>query len=158
MDTIIIEPLVLTKFWPDQDKFKTHLYETIETYRATYEEIFEHPIQFNNIKVINKFLRGYAIQSIESPAHDGPDEGTEGLEIEYSDYRDVYDLTDVPEWPFRHVDTIYRYSNRERFIEYNVHGSIIIEIEWTPNNEPRLIQENNVDCKYVPLTFEQRKI
>ncbi len=158
MDTIIIEPIVLTKFWPEQEKFKTHLYETIETFRAKYEEIFGHPIPFHNIKVVNRFLRGYTIQSIESTDHDGPDEGSEGLEIEYSDYRDVYDLTDVPAWPFRHVDTIYRYSNKERFIEYNVHGSIIIEIEWNSNNEPRLVQENDVDCKYVPLTFEQRKI
>ncbi len=158
MDTITIEPLVLAKFWPNQDKFKTHLYETVDTFRTRYEEIFGHPISFNNIKVVNRFLRGYSIQSIESPDHDGPDEGSEGLEIEYSDYREVYELTDVPAWPFRHVDIIYRYSNKERFIEYNVQGSIIIEIEWTPDNEPRLVQENNVDVRHVPRTYEENKI
>jgi hypothetical protein len=158
MDTVNIELRVLFKFREKEDAFKTHLYDNIDTFRAKYEEIFGHPIPFNNIKVVNRFLRGYAIQSIESTDHDSPDEGSEGLEIEYSDYRDVYDLTDIPEWPFRHVDTIYRYSNRERFIEYNIKGSVIIEIEWNADNEPRLVQENDVDCKYVPLTFEQRKI
>ncbi len=158
MDTITIEPSVLLKFWPDQDKFKIHLHETVETFRTRFEEIFGHSIPFNKIKVINKMMRGYAIQSIESPDHEGPDEGCEGLEIEYSDYRDVNDSTDVPEWPFRHIDTIYRYSNKERFIEYNIHGSIIIEIIWTPDNEPRLVQQNDVNWHHVPRTFEENKI
>ncbi len=158
MDTITVEPSVLLKFWPDQDKFKTHLQDSIETFRARFEEIFGHPIPFTNIKVINRILRGYAIIAVESPDHEGPDEGSEGLEIEYSDYRDITHTSDVPEWPFRHIDTVYRYSNRERMIEYNIHGSIIIEIEWNADNEPRLVQQNDIDVTHVPRTFEERKI
>jgi hypothetical protein len=134
------------------------LQESIDTFRVRFEEIFGHSIPFDKIKVINGFLRGYTIQSIESDDHDGPDEGSEGLEIQFSDYRDVYDSSDVPEWPFRHLETIYRYSNKERMFEYNITGSVIIEIKWTPDNEARLVQLNAVDCTHVPRTYKENKI
>ncbi len=158
MDKCKIEQHVFLKMWPNQETFKIHLQESIDTFRARFEEIFGHPIPFTNIKVVNRFLRGYAIQSIESDDHEGPDEGSEGLEIQYSDYRDVVDKSDVPEWPFRHVDTVYRYSNREQMIEYNIHGSVIIEIQWNADNEPRLLQHNNVDTTHVPRTLEENNI
>lgn len=158
MDTIKIDPIIFLKMWSHDDTFKTHLQESIDTFRVRFEEIFEHPIPFDKIKVINGFLRGYTIQSIESADHDGPDEGSEGLEIEFSDYRDINDDSDVPEWPFRHLETIYRYSNKELMFEYNIYGSIIIEIEWTPDNEPRLVQNNDVDCTHVPRTYEENKL
>ena len=150
MDTIHIELRVISKFHEREDTFKIHLQESIETFRTAFEEIFGHTISYDHIKVINRAFNGYMIQSIESLDHDGPDDGTEGLEMEFSDYRDVYNLEDVPEFPFRHLDTIYRYSNKERAIEYNIHGSIILEIEWNADNEPRIVQENNFDTLHVP--------
>ena len=150
MDTVNIELRVISKFYGKEDAFKIHLHNNIEIFRSTFEEIFGHSIPYNHIKVINRTFNSYIIQSIESPDHDGPDEGTEGLEIEFSDYRDVYNYDDIPEFPFRHLDTIYRYSNKERAIEYNIHGSIILEIQWNAENEPRIIQENNVDISHVP--------
>lgn len=150
MDTVIIEPRVISKFYGREDAFKIHLQESIDTFRATFEEIFGHAIPYDRIKVINRAFNSYTIQSIESLDHEGPDDGTEGLEIEFSDYRDVYNLEDIPKFPFRHLDIVYRYSNKERAIEYNIHGSIILEIEWNAENEPRIVQENNVDTIHVP--------
>ena len=153
MDSVKIQDRVISKFYGREDAFKTQLLDNIETFRVRFEEIFGHSLPYDHIKVINGFLNSYTIQSIESPDHEGPDEGTEGLEIEFSDYRDVTFTSDLPEWPFRHIDTVYRYSNKERVIEYNIHGSIILEIEWNAENEPRIVQENNFDTKHVPRIF-----
>jgi hypothetical protein len=149
MDTINIDQTVLNKFSYQHDTFIAYLYECIDTFKAKYYEIFKHEIPYNHIKVINQAFRGFAIQSIENDDHEGPDEGTEGLEIEYSDYRDVYDTSLVPIWPFRHVDTIYRYSNRERVIEYNINGEVLLEIAWNADNLPYIVQQNNVDSTHV---------
>lgn len=158
METCKIERQIFLKMWPHEEKFKIHLQESIDTFRVRFEEIFGHPIPFDKIKIVNGFLRGYTIQSIESEEHEGPDEGSEGLEIEFSDYRDINNDSDVPEWPFRHTETIYRYSNKERMFEYNIHGSIIIEVKWNADNESELVQLNAVDTTHVPRTYEENKI
>ncbi len=134
---------------------KTFIEESIEVFKIRYKEIFDKEIPYTHIKVNKKFLRGFSIVSREELSHDGPDEGTQGLEIQWSDYRDVHNTSIVPDMPFRHLDIIYRYSNKERAIEYNPYGLVVMEIAWNADNEPYYVQYNtDVDTTHMSRALQ----
>ncbi len=114
-----------------------YLNKSIEIFKEKYLEVFGKVINDDQMRVINGGLGGFTIQSLKGLALTTTFTTEEtGLEIKWSGYRDVYDRSDVPEFPYRQADIIYRNGKRTHATEYNIDGRMILEITWDETNNP----------------------
>ncbi len=158
MTSVEIETLIQRIFPESREKFTTHIHESIEAFKIKYLEVFGTSITDDHIRLIPTGFGGYKIYSKDGFNEEflvnKPIPGKNGLEINWSGYRDVYFTSVVPEFPYRQVDTIYMNGKRVSAIEYNIDGAKLMEIEWDEDNNHNILLNRSSSRSYhAPRAF-----
>lgn len=158
MSSVTIDPtLILLGSYPlTREKFMSHLNNSIQIFKAKYLEVFGKVINDDQMRVINGGLGGYSIQSLKGKDLTASFTTEEnGLEIKWSGYRDVYNRSDVPEFPYRQADIVYKNGKRTNATEYNIDGNVLLQITWDETNSLKVIYENQMErSRHAPKAFD----
>lgn len=158
MTSVDISELIMKINPSCPEKFIAHINESINNFKTKYLEVFGTVINDDQIRLLNSGLCGYHIYSKDAFNEEylviKPIAGKDGLKIRWSGYRDVYISSAVPEFPYRQVDSIYINGRIRDAIEYNIDGTILLELEWDDDYKYYVLQNNtHLRSYHAPAAF-----